>query len=248
LNGANEEGNTALHMAAMAGNEAVVKLILDQGSALQSNALDSDNTTPLMLACANGHLNIAHLLVKSGANMFLTDRLGWSALHHAASGGYAIVCQWLISKGLNTYARDTSGCSPLWLAVDSQDADTVRCFLLNGSDPDEINNDDVSVHDLAKEADDPAIMDMVSIASDCWAEARGWDDDPREEVQVKDKRVLEGTRAPLLPVSDDVDEEDLEDVGGSTEEENLKRMRAKVRAQLVLEDAFIDSHSRVQVL
>ena len=75
-----------------------------------------------------------------------------------------------------------------------------------------------------------------------------WDDDPREEIEIKDKRVLAGTKGPMLPVSDDLDEEDLEDEGATKEEDRLVRMRLQVRRQLVLEDAFVDSHSRVTVV
>jgi len=248
LNGADEEGNTALHMAAMYGHEALVQLILEQGSALQPNAVDSDNTTPFMLACARGHLSIAHMLVKAGAKVHLTDRLGWSALHHAAAGGHSLIVHWLVvQKGVNPYARDASGCSPLWLALSAEDADSVRCLLLNGADPDEINSEDVSTHDLAKEADDPVFLQMIELASDAWAEVRGWDDDPREEREIKDKRVLEGKNAPQLPVSEELDEEDLEDLGASPTEERLARMRQQVRRTLAMEEAFVESHLRVQV-
>jgi hypothetical protein len=247
LNGANEVGDTALHAAAMAGHEAVAQVLLDQGTALQSNALDADNTTPFMLACANGHLSVAHLLAKSGCNVFLTDRLGWSALHHAAAGGHAIVVQWLLNKGLNAHARDSSGCSALWLAVSSEDPDSVRALLLKGADPDEINQENVSVYDMAKDAEDESVLAMVSLASDAWAEARGWDDDPREEVQPKDRRVLEGTGKPMMPVSDELDEDDDENMGLSNEEQQLVVLRAKVVQALALQDAFVDSHRRVEV-
>ena len=39
--------------------------------------------TPLMLACINGHLQIAKLLLENGASVGITDNFGYSALDYA---------------------------------------------------------------------------------------------------------------------------------------------------------------------
>jgi ankyrin repeat protein len=55
---------------------------------LNINKGDKYNRTPLIMACRNGHTNIAALLIKHNANIEACDTSGNTALHHAAAYGW----------------------------------------------------------------------------------------------------------------------------------------------------------------
>lgn len=55
------------------GHRDTVKLLLEVGADI--NAVDIDGWTPLMFAVRDGTLDIVRLLIQSGANTDITDRL-----------------------------------------------------------------------------------------------------------------------------------------------------------------------------
>lgn len=58
---------SALHAASNNGHLPVVHLLLQAGA--NTDMLDRDQNTPLMLACANGHNQVVKYLVKAGASV-----------------------------------------------------------------------------------------------------------------------------------------------------------------------------------
>ena len=66
-------GRCALHVAAAAGAEACVGMLIQAAAAI--DAADADKVTPLALACACGHKNVVAALVKAGARLQRCDRL-----------------------------------------------------------------------------------------------------------------------------------------------------------------------------
>ncbi|KAG2423703.1 hypothetical protein HXX76_015093 [Chlamydomonas incerta] len=88
--------NTPWHVAAAAGHELVLRVLLDTTRAnAVSNTFDpltkvinkqnAKGQTPLMLACGGGHSVCVRLLLESGAHLLVADAAGLSALHYAAS-------------------------------------------------------------------------------------------------------------------------------------------------------------------
>ena len=70
-NGANIEakdnfGRTLLSCAALNGHEAVVRLLVEKGAAVDTQE-NSSGQTPLLAAASNGHEAIVRLLVEKGA-------------------------------------------------------------------------------------------------------------------------------------------------------------------------------------
>lgn len=55
------------------GHRDTVKLLLEVGADI--NAVDIDGWTPLMFAVRDGTIDIVRLLIQSGANTDITDRL-----------------------------------------------------------------------------------------------------------------------------------------------------------------------------
>lgn len=99
---------TDLHSAARYGNEAVVELLLEKGTAADEQREGSD-ATPLILAAAYGHDRVVRLLLKNGAHIDARDADGDSALHSAAYHGHQEVVQALLDYGANPLAKGGTG-------------------------------------------------------------------------------------------------------------------------------------------
>ena len=86
-NAKNSDGQTPLHIASKLGFITVCEVLLDYGENIEINAQDNLGQTPLLCACVNNHLNIAQLLVRSGAKVNLTDIYECSCLHYVIQNG-----------------------------------------------------------------------------------------------------------------------------------------------------------------
>lgn len=97
---------TALHSSCARGFTEIARLLLNAGANVDST--DAIGATPLSLACANGHLVCATLLVQTGnANVSLADVNGCAPLHHTTD---LSVCLMLIQLGgANPMHRDYKG-------------------------------------------------------------------------------------------------------------------------------------------
>lgn len=69
---------TALHEASSNGRLEVAKLLINAEAKI--DAVSEDGVTPLMCAAAWGYKNLVDLLLKKGANKFLKDSYGASAI------------------------------------------------------------------------------------------------------------------------------------------------------------------------
>lgn len=67
-------GNTALHMACMSGTLPVVQQLISLGAALNEYNR-RDLLTPLHLACARKHVDVAEVILQAGAQVDLIDKV-----------------------------------------------------------------------------------------------------------------------------------------------------------------------------
>ncbi|KAI0012383.1 Glycerophosphoryl diester phosphodiesterase family-domain-containing protein [Xylariaceae sp. FL0662B] len=88
-------GESAFHLAAQAGRCDYMSVLIDACASrdLSLDPVSSCGHTPLIDACAHGHLSVAELLLKSGANPLLTDDSGWTAKKHAVYRGHLAVAE-----------------------------------------------------------------------------------------------------------------------------------------------------------
>lgn len=86
------------------------------------NASDRDSITPLILAANLGDLETVKILIKSGADMNITDRMNSSALHYACMRFHADIAKELIMNGCTCNTNTPfSFCSPFkYLILDKQ--------------------------------------------------------------------------------------------------------------------------------
>uniref|UniRef100_A0A1B6ECU3 Histone-lysine N-methyltransferase n=2 Tax=Clastoptera arizonana TaxID=38151 RepID=A0A1B6ECU3_9HEMI len=128
---------SALHAACAGGHLSVVHLLLQAGA--NTDVLDRDQNTPLMLACNNGHNDVVKYLVKAGASVTLKGGDGMTALHLAAKAGNLEACYYLISNPnvprtfIDTV--DDGRWTPLVWAAEHHHTDVVKFLLDKRADP-----------------------------------------------------------------------------------------------------------------
>lgn len=66
-------GNTALHIASLAGQEEVVKLLVQHGASV--NVQSQNGFTPLYMAAQENHDNVVKYLLANGANQSLATEV-----------------------------------------------------------------------------------------------------------------------------------------------------------------------------
>lgn len=91
--------------------------------------------TPLMYACAGGHLDVVEILLQSGANVEDHNENGHTPLMEAASAGYVNVAKVLLENGagINTHSNEFKE-SALTLACYKGHLEMVRFLLAAGAD------------------------------------------------------------------------------------------------------------------
>ena len=99
------EGHTALMCAALGGDTARVKALLDHGANV--NAKDSEGHTALMFAVVNLHRDVVELLLEHGADVNARADDGATALLLAASGGDAPLVRALLDRGADRGCKFT---------------------------------------------------------------------------------------------------------------------------------------------
>lgn len=85
-----EDQKNSLHVAAEQGYKAIVELLLENDAIVECK-VPSTKDTPLLLACQNGHIDIAHILLKKGADVNAQNCYGNTSAHEAARRG-DLVC------------------------------------------------------------------------------------------------------------------------------------------------------------
>jgi len=129
--------DAALLDAARAANWDSVRSLVSKGLQREAvNAADSDGTTALHWAVRADQLEIASLLIRSGADANAESRLGVTPLYLAAQNGNAAMIQKLLAAGAKADQVDrATGESILMAAIRAGSIDSVRALLTSGADP-----------------------------------------------------------------------------------------------------------------
>lgn len=86
VDNATKKGNTALHIASLAGQEDVVKLLLQHSASV--NAQSQNGFTPLYMAAQENHDSVVKLLLSNAANQSLATEDGFTPLAVAMQQGH----------------------------------------------------------------------------------------------------------------------------------------------------------------
>lgn len=133
------EGFTALALAAHFGHIETLKYLISLGGNINAISKHAMNVTPLHAALFGRRLEAATMLVSAGADVTPRrggagwPRAGWTALHYAASLGFAGLVEALIDRGADLNAHDNDGKTPLRVAVEANQREVVNLLTNRGA-------------------------------------------------------------------------------------------------------------------
>lgn len=127
-------GETALHVAAQHGKLVVVHLLVQAGAEL--DVLNDEHATPLMLAIKNKHYAIVRYLVAAGASIDIRGEDGMTPLHIAAKEGFVEAVHLFVSDlpHVDVNVQDDGGWTPLVWATEHRRFDVVKLLMAKGAD------------------------------------------------------------------------------------------------------------------
>ncbi|KAL8731180.1 MAG: hypothetical protein Q9166_003587 [cf. Caloplaca sp. 2 TL-2023] len=134
-----DQGETALHLAARFGHVECSKALLKGSDIQQANTELAESAfgwTPLFVASVEGHLSIVELLIEAKANLEKADTSGWTAQEHAALRGHIDIAEKLAAAALTTTKLDPNNMplvSSRLTALNSANADKKLKQIANGN-------------------------------------------------------------------------------------------------------------------
>jgi len=131
VNASDENGWTALHIAARNGNVEIVRLLLAKPN-LDVNAMNKWKSTPLMIAAGSGNLDIIDLLLlhpRTAIDM-QAEYYRRTALIEAAVRGHISVVKTLVAQGANVNIADKTGRNSALIEALKNGHTNVSTFLL----------------------------------------------------------------------------------------------------------------------
>ena len=167
---ATEEGNSALHLAAIQGRADIVKDILRLR--VVEDILNSkggvSQATPLAYAVNYSHTDVVHLLLEAGADPRVTTNAGDSALHLVGLLGQVDIAKEILrlhsSEDLLNARGGKSQATALAYAVDRSYADVVHVLLEAGADPGvRIGSGESAIDIAARKGEVDILMDILRL-------------------------------------------------------------------------------------
>jgi len=162
------DGNNVLHTSIVVNQPEIFRLLLphfadniDVRTIKGRPPADPDspyNDTPLLLACQSGYHSMVKALLAAGASRTAHDNTSVSCLHFAAQEGHLACVTLLIGRPENLKmspaeidARDSNGCTPLFMAALNGHRYCCAALLAAGADPAAAIPDGRTALDVAKE-------------------------------------------------------------------------------------------------
>lgn len=147
-NSRDPKGQTAMHLA-MRDNSARVAEALWQHRALDVNALNSDDETPMMMAALRGHTAWVQRFLDRGARV---HKPGWSPIHYAATGPRSETVALLLDRGAPLDAESPNRSTPLMMAARYGSEASVDMLLARGADAKRKNDLGLSAVEFARQS------------------------------------------------------------------------------------------------
>lgn len=128
-----EDGSTPLTEAVFCGHIAIVERLLELGVDPNSTSGDS-GASGLHYTAVQGSVEMAQLLLDSGANLEARDDAQATPLLTAAQHGNIEIAGFLLTQGADIEARDFQGVTPLMATVKPGDLELMQLLIEHGAD------------------------------------------------------------------------------------------------------------------
>ncbi|RDD41720.1 Transient receptor potential cation channel subfamily A member 1 [Trichoplax sp. H2] len=156
----NNEGGTALHIAADVGSVVAAEACLKYGAEIEAQTYEL--LTPLHVAAKNGNCEFAEYLMKKGAKVNSKDNEERTCLHYAALSNNISLTELMIQQGADIEARDIRGHTPLHLAVNKGCTPVIKKLVELGADITATDSDGRHcVHYIAEQTDSSTIQAVL---------------------------------------------------------------------------------------
>ena len=128
------DGVTDLHLAAHTGDMKSAHRLISSRKVSVNQATTAEGITPLFIACQNGFVEVARLLLDKGGEINAATTGGATPLLVACHHGHTEVAQLLLDKGAAIDAAVNKGPTPLLLACQGGFVELVRLLLDKGGE------------------------------------------------------------------------------------------------------------------
>jgi ankyrin repeat protein len=127
---------TPLHYAAFCGLHGMAKLLAIGNPKDVNSCRFYGLLTPLHLTSREGHVDVARMLMKHGADVSAQDQYKSTPLHWASSSGHLDVARMLVERGadVSAQARGKNGFTPLHWALKNHHLDMALMLVDCGAD------------------------------------------------------------------------------------------------------------------
>ncbi|MEW2164158.1 ankyrin repeat domain-containing protein [Streptomyces sp. NPDC007084] len=126
-----EDGQSALYVAAVSDEPGIVRLLLAAGADPDRLSLGTD--APLCGAACGGHTEVVRALLGAGAGPDTVEAFGFTALVWALRCGHSAVAELLLKAGADPDRPGPSGEVPLVTAARRGSVGCVRALLAHGA-------------------------------------------------------------------------------------------------------------------
>lgn len=136
INYTDEDGCSALIVAAFEGHVAIVGKLLELGADIEHS--ETQGWTALMAAVSEANIAVVEKLLAAGADIEARCRSGGTALMFAAYGedeNHSQIARLLLQKGANIDTKDNSGITAFEIAVQKNNQDSQGLLLSYGANP-----------------------------------------------------------------------------------------------------------------
>jgi len=125
-------GASEIHDAALAGDMAKVKALLEKDPALL-NAKGRNDKAPIHWAAQGGHLELVAFLIAKGAPVDSRNIKNETPLVYAAEGGFVDLVKFLMGKGADVNVRSTDDATPVFYTRGAHMAEVVKLLAAKGA-------------------------------------------------------------------------------------------------------------------